>query len=141
MKQYLFDTNSVSLTFYNSLPEKWKRYWKEVRMGKCGLLLIEPLISEIYYKNIPKLGKKKSKDHIFWLKSLPQTKIHQLDDNDAIKAGDIKVQYSRYKLSLVDCFILSVAKDHNAVVFTTDYQMKYVSSKIKVNVNFLPLFK
>ena len=92
MKRYLFDTNSISLTFDNTLPDKWIRHWKEVKSGTGGLVLFEPLISETYYKNIPKYGKKKSKDKIYFLKSLPEAKIHQLDDNDALNAGNVNYQ-------------------------------------------------
>ena len=141
MKRYLFDTNSISLTFDNVLPEKWIRFWKEVRMGNSGLLLFEPLISETYYKNIPKYGKKACKDKIMWLKSLPKTKIHKLDNNDAIRAGDIKVQYSEYGLSLVDCFLLTVAKVHSAMVFTTDHDVRDVAREMNVKVSFLPYTK
>jgi predicted nucleic acid-binding protein len=140
MKRYLFDTNAISLTFDSNLPEKWIRPWKEVRMGYSGLLLFEPLISEIYYKNIPDYNKKFCKDKIMWLKSLPKTKIHQLDDNDAIIAGDIKAQYSK-KVSLVDCFLLSVAKVNSAKIFTTDYDVRDVARDMKIKVDYLPLSK
>ncbi len=141
MKRYLFDTNSISLTFNNSIPEKWTRFWKEVRMGNKGLLLFEPLISEIYYKNTPKHGKKVCKDKIMWLKSLPKTRIYQLNDRDAINAGDFKVQFSKYGLSIVDCFLLCVAKAHGAMVFTTDPSVKNVARKLNIKVSFLPFPK
>lgn len=141
MKKYLFDTSSISLTFDNTLPEKWKRSWKEVKAGSGGLVLFEPLVSETYYKNIPKYGKKASKDNIYLLKSLPKTKIHQLDDNDALNAGDIKDQYYHYRLSLVDCFLITVAKANNAKIFTTDYSVRDVARKMKVKVDYLPLPK
>ena len=141
MKRYLFDTNSISLAFNNSLPKKWIRFWSEIRMGDSGLLLFEPLISEAYYKNIPKYGKKDCKDKIFRLKSLPKTEIHPLDDNDAIRAGDIKVQYPEYNLSLVDCFLLSVAKARGSKVFTTDHSVRDIAKKMNVNVDYLPFPK
>lgn len=141
MKRYLFDTNSISLAFDNTLPEKWARFWKEVRMGNSGLLLFEQLLSETYYKNISKYGKAACKDKIIWLKSLPKTEIYQLDDNNAISAGNIKVEFSKYRLSLVDCFLLSVAKVRGAMVLTTDRSVRDVAKKMNVNVNFLPLPK
>jgi predicted nucleic acid-binding protein len=110
-------------------------------MGNCCLLLFEPLISETYYKNIPAYGKKDCKDKILWLKSLPKTKIHQIDDNDAIRAGDIKIQYQKYKLSLVDCFLLSAAKSNGSLVFTTDHRLRDVAKKMNLNVKYLPFTK
>jgi len=47
MKKYLFDTNVYSLIFSESVPEKWTRYWKEVRSKKKKLIIFEMLISEI----------------------------------------------------------------------------------------------
>jgi len=138
MKHYLFDTNALSLAFAEALPEKWVRPWKETRAGHRGLLLFEPLVSETYYKNIPRYGKKISKDRIFWLKSLPRSKMHQIDDNDAIRAGDIKVQFPG-NLSLVDCFLLAVAKTNNAKIFTTDYGVRDAARKMKIEVDYLPL--
>ena len=141
MKRYLFDTNSISLTFDNDLPEKWIRPWKEVKAGIGSLVLFEPLISETYYKNIPRHGKKISKDNIYFLKSLPKAKVHQLDDNDALNAGDIKIQYKQYGLSLVDCFLITVAKTNNAKIFTTDHGVREVARSMKVKVDYLPLPK
>ena len=138
MKRCLLDTNAFSLLLGNQTPEKWSRIWREIRMGQRGLVLIEPLVSEMYYKNIPKLGKKRAKDQILWLKSLIKADIHSLDDNDAINAGTIKVDYSSNGLSLVDCFLLSVAKKQNALILTTDHSIRDVARKLRVEVNFLP---
>ena len=45
------------------------------------------------------------------LKSLKKTEVCRLDDKDAMNAGEIKVDYPRYGLSLVDCFLITIAKD------------------------------
>ena len=140
MKSYIFDANSISLEFADRIPEKWSRCWKEIKIYRTKeLLLIEPLISETYYKNIPKHGKKVCKDKILWLKSLQNVKIHQIDDNDAIAAGDIKNTYFTNKLSLVDCFVLAIAKKYSATLFTTDSSMRDIARKLNINVDFLPL--
>ena len=138
MKKYLFDTNAISLTFDGTLPEKWVRLWKEVRMGNSELLLFEPLISEMYYKNIPKHGKTKCKDKIYWMKSLSNSTIHPLDDNDAFRAGDIKNQYKKFGPSIVDCFLLSVAKVNGAMIITTDPTVKFVAKEMNVKFSYLP---
>ena len=140
MKKYLFDTNTISLWIDNSLPEKWIRPWKEIKMGYSNLLLFEQLISETYYKNIPKHGKKYCKDKILWLKGLPNKNIHIIDNKDAFNAGDIKIQY-KDKLSLVDCFVITIAKTNGAKVFTTDYFVRDIARKMKINVDYLPLKK
>ena len=138
MKRCLLDTNVISLLWGDKTPEKWSRIWREIRMGQRGLILIEPLVSEMYYKNILKFGKKGTKDKILGLKSLKKVDIYPLNDNDAINAGAIKVDYSSSSLSLVDCFLLSVAKKQNALILTTDYPIRNVARKLKVDVSFLP---
>jgi len=75
MNRYLFDTNSISLAFNGAIPEKWSRFWREIRMGNRGLLLFEPLVSEIYYKNILEYGKKPCKDKILKCKQIRITKV------------------------------------------------------------------
>jgi predicted nucleic acid-binding protein len=105
------------------------------------LLLFEPLISEIYYKNFPKQGKRACKDKILWLKSLPKKGVYSLKNRDAINAGEIKVRFLRYNLSLVDCFLLSVGMHCNATLLTTDHSVRDVARKMNIKVDFLPLFK
>ena len=106
MKKYIFDANAISLWIDDSLPEKWIRPWKEILSGNIYLLLFEELISETYYKNIKKHGKRKSKDKIRWLKGQSRTNIYTPDNNDAFNAGDIKIDFQSKRLSLVDCFII-----------------------------------
>ena len=141
MKRYLFDTNAISLWFDNSLPEKWLRQWKEIKIGNSTLLLFEQLISEAYYKNIQKYGNKKSRDNIFFLKSFPNSYIYKIKDKDALSAGDIKVKNNKYKLSLVDCFLIAIARTNRAEIFTTDPSIRDVAKKMKISVNYFPLKK
>ena len=140
MKRYLFDTNAISLWLDNKVPEKWIRPWKEIKMGNGNLILFEQLISETYYKNIPKYGKKKCKEKIMWLKNLPNKYLHTINNKDAFNAGDIKNEYKN-KLSLVDCFLITIAKAKNAKIFTTDYSMRDIARKMKINVDYLPFKK
>jgi len=46
-----------------------------------------------------------------------------------------------YRLSLVDCFLLSVAKVNGARVFTTDHKLRDAAKKMKVNISYLPFMK
>ncbi len=138
MKKYLFDTNAISTILFGSAPEKWLRHWKDVKEGRGTLILFEPLISEIFYRNTPKLGKKACKDKILWLKSLPRAEIHQLGDNEAIDAGNIKIDFAKNNLSLVDCFLLSVGKRYSCKIFTTDHSVRDVARELRINVDYLP---
>jgi len=63
-------------------------------MGRRGIIFIEPLISEIFYKNIPTFGITKMKDQIYGLKSYDKVQIYKLKENDAIAAGEIKYKYN-----------------------------------------------
>ncbi|MEM4160687.1 MAG: PIN domain-containing protein [Thermoplasmata archaeon] len=138
MKRCILDTNAFSILMNDRIPEKWSRIWSEIRVGQRSLILIEPLVSEIYYKNVLRVGKKSAKDMIMWLKSLKKAEIHSLDDNDAMNAGAIKVDYSNYDLSLVDCFLLAIARRYNALILTTDHSIRDAARNMKVEVNFLP---
>lgn len=138
MKKCLFDTYAVSLMLSGGLPEKWIRYANEVRKGERILLLFEPLISEIFYKNEPKFGISTCREKIYWLKSLPKVEIHKLTDTDALDAGEIKIRNSQYDLSLVDCYLLSIGKRRNSIILTTDHGVRDVGKKIGVEVNYYP---
>lgn len=139
MKKCIFDTNAVSLMFSENLPEIWDMYFKQVRKGERILLLFEPLISEIFYKNEPNFGISVCKDKIYQLKALPRVEIHRLNDNDAINAGEIKVRYSKYDLSLVDCYLLSIGKSRKCMIITTDHNVRDVGKKIDVEIKYHPL--
>ena len=138
MRGCLLDANAFSMLVYEGVPEKWERIWKDMRMGKTQLMLIEPLISEFYYKNIQRVGKKGSKDKIYHIKAWRNTQIINLDDNDAIMAGSFKVEYRKYSISLVDCFILAVCKRNRLKILTTDPGVRDVGKKLGVDVSFLP---
>jgi predicted nucleic acid-binding protein len=134
----MFDTNALSIILYDNIPEKWSMKWKFIREGRAELILIEPLISEVFYKNVPKKGKKVSKNKIFWLKSLKKGEIYRMEDNDAILAGEIKIKYSNKGISLVDCFLIAVGKRQSASLFTTDPGIRDVARKLNVKVDYIP---
>ena len=136
MRKCLFDTNAVSLMLSGSIPERWVRYSTGVREGKIVLLLFEPLISEIFYKNVPKYGLAECRKHILWLKSLPHVEIHSLTDSDAINAGEIKIRQSQYGLSLVDCYLLSIGRHHKSIILTTDHGVRDAGREIGVEIDY-----
>ena len=139
MKKCIFDTNAVSLIFSKNVPEIWERYVKQVRKGERILLLFEPLISEIFYKNEPNFGISECKTRILQLKALPKVEFHTLTDTDAINAGEIKVRYKEYDLSLVDCYLLTVGKHRKSIILTTDHTVRDVGKKIDVEIIYHPL--
>ncbi|MDI6730608.1 MAG: hypothetical protein QMD06_03605 [Candidatus Altarchaeum sp.] len=68
-------------------------------------------------------------------------KLYSLGYNDAIKADAIKIKYSGRKkdeLSLVDCFLLTVAKRYYISIITTDHSINNIRRNMNVGVKYLP---
>ncbi len=125
-------------TACSSIPDKWRRQWEEAITGKKNLILFEPLIAEIFYRLALKIGETKANERILWLKSLPSTKIIEINNNLAIEAVKVYLKFRRYSLSLVDSFSAVIAKRRNAALFTTDTGIRNVCRRIGVSVSFLP---
>lgn len=136
MRSCLFDTNAVSLMFANLTPEKWIRYWKDVRDGRRTLILFEPLVSEVFYQSVKKFGLSEAKKKVMWLKSLPHVDIHSLTDVDAFDAGELKLRYNN--LSMVDSFMLSIGKRQGSLILTTDHDIRDAGRKMNIEIDFLP---
>jgi predicted nucleic acid-binding protein len=138
---YLFDTGFLTSALTDSLPEKWIRPWNEIiKRGKAGYI-IEPVIAETCYQLMTKKGinKEMSKNHIMRIKSLDSMNILNLNDNDSFKASLYRTRFSKFSLSLVDCFILATANRLKLKVYTTDEPLKRVAKKINVSYNYLPI--
>ena len=136
---YLFDTGFLTSALTDSLPEKWIRPWNEIiKRGKAGYI-IEPVIAETCYQLMTKKGinKEMSKNHIMRIKSLDSMNILDLNDNDSFKASLYRTRFSKFSLSLVDCFILAVANRLKLKIYTTDEPLKRVAKKINVQYNYL----
>ena len=138
---YLFDTGFLTSALTGSLPEKWIRPWNEIiKRGKTGYI-IEPVIAETCYQLMTKKGlnKEMSKNHIMRIKSLDPMNILNLNDNDSFKASLYRTRFSKFGLSLVDCFILATANRLKLKIYTTDEPLKRVAKKINVQYNYLPI--
>jgi len=138
MTAYLFDTMAHAAAM-SGMPEKWRRAWKEVTIGHKSLILLEPLVAEMTSKLSPRIGIARARQRILWLKSLRNTSVVSPDDNEAIEAGFAKMRYKAAGLSLVDAFILTIARRQGAKVFTTDRGLRDTCRESKVEVDFLPL--
>ena len=137
MRRYLIDTGALSLILSGDVPEKWRRHWDDIKFGEAQMILIEPLVCEVYYKNVPQRGKRGTLDRILWLKSLPQITIYEPDDNDALFAGDLKLRHPS-ALSIVDCFILAATRSTRARLITTDHSMRDAARRVGLRVDWLP---
>ena len=65
--------------------------------------------------------------------------ILNLNDNDSFKASLYRTRFSKFGLSLVDCFILATANRLKLKIYTTDEPLKRVAKKINVQYNYLPI--
>lgn len=135
MRGYLFDT-MVHVIACDSVPEKWRRQWKEIQSGNKSLFLFEPLIAEIFYQLYKIIGDKHSRERIFWLRALENTKIVELDDEMAFEAGRLQNEFNG--ISLVDAFSLTIAKRKGAKIFTSDRVIRDAARNIEVDVDYLP---
>ena len=138
MKKYLFDTNVYSLIFSENIPERWGRYWKEVRSGTKKLIIFEMLVSEIFYKNSQKYGFKTMREELGWIKHLAASEIIEITNTDAFQAAEYMVSLHRFGISLVDSYILTVAQKCHARVVTTDAGIKKAGKEIGLDVDHLP---
>jgi len=141
MRKCLADANVCAFLIEGNIPEKMVHIWKQITGGTRTLLLIEPVVSEVYYKNVPKFGKKVVKDKILWLKALKSAEEYRLDDNDAMLAGSFKVERSGSGLSIVDCYIIAVAKRTGSLILTTDKQIRNVAKENGVQLEYIPFGK
>ena len=138
MGGYLFDT-MVHVHASNSIPENWRRHWKDATVGNKQLILFEPLIAEILYQMIKEKGDGTATDRILWIKSLNNTRIVELNDKLAFAAGRAYLKFKKYGLSLVDSFSLVIAKEEKAEIFTTDHGLRDAGKDSGVRVSYLPL--
>ncbi|MEW5761487.1 MAG: PIN domain-containing protein [Candidatus Thermoplasmatota archaeon] len=141
MRSYLFDTNAISLILSDALPEKWSRYWKEVKYGIKKVILFEGLVSEIFYKNAPEFGFRLMKKKLEWIKSLPKSDVVRITDEDAFQAGEYMVKLRNFGLSLIDAYILTLAQKNTAIIITSDIALKQASKIVGVECDYLPLRK
>lgn len=125
------------LIYNDKLPEKWKRYWQEIKSNYRELILFEILISEIFYQLSKNYGFSQVRNKLLQIKSLKSTRLVKVDDRIALNTGKYKIKY--HDLSLVDSYILAFSKHYNAKIVTTDFNIKKACKKEKIKIDFLPL--
>jgi len=133
---YLFDT-MVHVAACISLPEKWRRQWKQAVDGTKRLLISELLVAEIFYQLTKISGKEAARDRILWVKGRPTTTIVSIDDAMSLNAGMLFLRFKNF-IGIVDAFSLEIARRERAEIFTTDHQIRKVAKEIGVPVSYLP---
>ena len=137
MKTYLFDTMVLSTIVIKKRPsEIWSYKWEEIKEGRAYLLLFESLIAELFYQLIKRKQEKIVCEDILRIKGLPLTRIIQLDDNFAFKAGKFRYQFQ--EISTVDAFSIAIAERNKGMIFTTDHYLRNAAKEMNVKVSYLP---
>jgi predicted nucleic acid-binding protein len=125
--------------FRKKTPEKWRRVWDQLYSGKNIMILLEPLISEIYYQIEGLSGKSAARHYLFRLKGMQNTVIPLSDmDKVAFLAGEIKMRYKQDKISLVDSYLIAAAIKERATIYTTDHAVRDSARQEKCEVQYLP---
>lgn len=139
MKVYLFDTMVLStIILQKKLPEKWSNKWEEIKERITRLVLFESLIAELFYQLIKRKKEEIVREEILKIKGLPASIIVQIEDDISFQAGMFYHQFRVYRISLVDAFLLAVAKRKNGVIFTTDFNLRESAKKMNIGVSYLP---
>lgn len=139
MKNYLLDTGALFLILTKQTPQKWKRYLTEIKSQVKRLILIEPIIAELAYHLI-KRGLDKTELQTKLIQIKYKSKIISLEDKYSIKAAYYRKNLP-YNLSLVDRYILAIAKETRAKIITTDHKIKFAARKEGIKVDYLPIQK
>ena len=128
----------VHVSAVRGVPDKWRRQWKEATVGNKTLILFEMLVAEVLSRLTVRKGQNASRNRMLWLKGLRNTKMIDVDDSIAFEASRIYLRLRDYSLSLVDSFLLAIAKKERARVFTSDHSLRDAAREMKIDVSFLP---
>jgi len=114
--RYTFDTGPLFLYFGEDL--RAKKLLDEVENGRAEGSTCEPNLAELYYKTCEKMGRETAR--IRYL-SIRRSKVTVFAPNETLSrsAGELKCRH-RGKLSLVDAYVLAVAKENRSTLITSD---------------------
>ena len=114
--RYTFDTGPLFLYFGEDL--RAKKLIDEVESGRVGGSTCESNLAELYYKTCEKMGRETAR--IRYL-SIRRSKVTVFAPNESLsrEAGELKCKH-RGKLSLVDAYVLALAKEQGSMLITSD---------------------
>jgi len=126
---YVFDTGPLYLSFLGDrrVTEPLQEMGKRIADGYT----CEPNLAELYYKTCEKLGRETA---LLRYTSLRQSALAIISPDDALTrlAGDLKCSHG-LGLSLVDAYIVALAKRTGSSLYTTDARiarLKIVPTKL-----------
>jgi hypothetical protein len=116
----LFDTGFFHV-YFSGLNEEAKRAVEEVYSGKSVGYTLDLNLAEFLYTYGKLKGVDAAKVRLSLILSSP-IKVVSTDKELALRAGELKLKHQN--LSIVDCFVVAFAERENAVIYTTDSEIK-----------------
>jgi len=116
----LFDTGFFHV-YFSGLNEEAKRAVEEVYSGKSVGYTLDLNLAEFLYTYGKLKGVDAAKVRLSLILSSP-IKVVSTDRELALRAGELKLKHQN--LSIVDCFVVAFAERENAVIYTTDSEIK-----------------
>ena len=116
----LFDTGFFHV-YFSGLNEEAKRAVEEVYSGKSVGYTLDLNLAEFLYTYGKLKGVETAKVRLSLILSSP-IKVVSTDKELALRAGELKLKHQN--LSIVDCFVMAFAERENAVIYTTDSEIK-----------------
>jgi len=119
-RRILFDTGFFHV-YFSGLNEEAKRAVEEVYSGKSVGYTLDLNLTEFLYTYGKLKGVDAAKVRLSLILSSP-IKVVSTDRELALRAGELKPKHQN--LSIVDCFVVAFAERENAVIYTTDLEIK-----------------
>ena len=123
ISRYTFDTGPLFLYFGENLQAK--KLLEEVQSGRAEGSTCEPNLAELYYKTCEKMGRETAR--IRYLSILrSKVTVFPPDETLSRSAGELKCKH-RGKLSLVDAYVLALAKEQGSTLITSNPQLSEIA--------------
>jgi predicted nucleic acid-binding protein len=109
------------LTLYFSGEASVRPIFIEIESGKVNGYVTSVNLSEFHYKTCEKIGEQVA--NLWFSQCRERLLIIETDGPLSLSAGKEKCRW-RSKLSLADCFAVAASKKLNAILYTTDPELK-----------------
>jgi predicted nucleic acid-binding protein len=117
----VLDAGTISLFFAGD--SRVAEYFTKIDQEKATGLITEINLAEYYYKTCQKLGRETADIRYFMLR---KSKLLAIGDESLTRLAAREKCQRKLDLSLADCFALALAKRENAILLTTDTELKKI---------------
>lgn len=117
----VLDAGTVSLFFAGD--SRVAQYFTRIDQQKAAGLITEVNLAEYYYKTCQKLGRETADIRYFMLRN---SRLLTIGDENLTRLAGLEKCRQQLDLSLADCFALALAKRENAILLTTDSELRKV---------------